>query len=148
MGTQRPLVSLTRPANRPNDLSERVSQGGHSAMVDMFNVPEDDRFQIISEHAPKEGMIWPDSFLGIKHGDMVAFVQITCAAIETPSKPMTAPRNRMRSGRRLGRVASLRSKVNSGMEAKSTPPRLLGMRVCPQAIAAKGTAVVRMPTSR
>jgi hypothetical protein len=119
-------------------------------MVDMSNVPEDDRFQIISEHAPKEGMIWPDSFLGIKHGDMVAFVQITCAAIETPSKPMTAPSNRVRSGRCLGRVASasLRSKVNSGMEAKSTPPRLLGMRVSPQEIAAKGTAVVRMPTSR
>ena len=24
-------------------------------------------------------MIWPDSFLGIAHGDLVAFIQITCA---------------------------------------------------------------------
>ena len=74
-----PLVRITLPAHRPSGLSEQVSQGVHSAMVETFNVPEDDRFQIISEHVPGEGMIWPDAFLGIKHGDMVVFVQITCA---------------------------------------------------------------------
>lgn len=74
-----PLVRISLPADRTNALSERVSQGVHSAMVDTFNVPEDDRFQIISEYVPGEGMIWPDSFLGITHGSMVAFVQITCA---------------------------------------------------------------------
>ncbi|WP_339781069.1 tautomerase family protein [uncultured Thalassospira sp.] len=32
----------------------------------------------MSEHVPGEGMIWPDSFLGITHDSTVAFVQITC----------------------------------------------------------------------
>jgi 4-oxalocrotonate tautomerase len=48
-------------------------------MVDSFNVPADDFFQIVTEHAAGTGLVGPASFLGIEHTPNMVFVQITCA---------------------------------------------------------------------
>lgn len=74
-----PLVRIAHPANKSQAYSAALSQGVHRAMVDTFNVPADDYFQIITEHVVGTGIVGPSVFLGIVHSPELVFVQITCA---------------------------------------------------------------------
>jgi 4-oxalocrotonate tautomerase len=73
-----PLVRISHPAGKPASFVAKLSRGVHRAMVETFNVPEDDRFQIITAHEAS-GLVGPDEFLGIAHTPDLVFVQITCA---------------------------------------------------------------------
>jgi len=57
-----------------NVASLPVAIGG---MVATFNVPQDDRFQVVTRHPPGE-MVCAPSYLGIAHTERVVFIQITC----------------------------------------------------------------------
>ncbi|MBX3585923.1 MAG: tautomerase family protein [Ramlibacter sp.] len=72
-----PLVRIDLPA-AVMPRAAAVSDAVHQAMVQTFNVPPDDRFQTITPRAAGELVCTPE-FLGVRHGDSVAFVQITCA---------------------------------------------------------------------
>jgi len=74
-----PLVRIFHVAGKPDGYSDALSQGVHRAMIDTFGIPEDDFFQVVTEHVPAHGLRFPKSFLGIAHGDAVVFVQITAA---------------------------------------------------------------------
>lgn len=74
-----PLVRIAHPANKPQAYLVALSQGVHRAMVDTFNVPSDDYFQVITEHEVGTGLVGPSVFLGIVHSPEMVFVQITCA---------------------------------------------------------------------
>jgi len=74
-----PFARISHTAGKSESFSTALSQGIHRAMVDAFGVPEDDFFQIITEHGEKTGLLGPDSFLGIDHSADMVFVQITCA---------------------------------------------------------------------
>jgi 4-oxalocrotonate tautomerase len=74
-----PLVRISRPSGHPSVDDAAVSQGVHRAMVDTFNVPVDDYFQIVTEHVAGTGLIGPAAFLGIEHTPNMVFIQITCA---------------------------------------------------------------------
>jgi phenylpyruvate tautomerase PptA (4-oxalocrotonate tautomerase family) len=56
-----------------NDISDAV----HDSMVQTFNVPPKDRFQVLSRHPPQE-IVCAAEYLDIAHGARVAFIQITC----------------------------------------------------------------------
>lgn len=70
----------------PDALGERaaldVADAVHDALVNTFNVPIKDRFQVVTRHAPRDLICTPE-YLGIAHGDAVALVQITCNAGRT-----------------------------------------------------------------
>lgn len=70
-----PLVRIDHPAGAD---AQAISLGVHRAMVATFNVPEDDFFQIISEHRQRSGIARPESYLGIRYSDDLVVVQITC----------------------------------------------------------------------
>ncbi len=74
-----PLVRISYAAGKQQYYSSALSQGVHRAMMEAFNVPEDDFFQIVTEHAPATSLIGPSSFMGIEHSEDLVFVQITCA---------------------------------------------------------------------
>ena len=74
-----PLVRISHVEGKPSTFAPALSQGVHRAMVDTFNVPSDDYFQIVTDHAAARGVIGPDSFLGIKHTPELVMIQITCA---------------------------------------------------------------------
>jgi 4-oxalocrotonate tautomerase len=48
----------------------------YKAMTDVINVPENDKFQVITEHAPEELNI-AESYLGNRYGSDVVMIQIT-----------------------------------------------------------------------
>jgi len=55
-----------------------ISQAVHSALVSVFGVPEDDRFQVVVLH-PEGGVVLPRQFLGVSHSVSAVLVQIDCA---------------------------------------------------------------------
>ncbi len=74
-----PLVRISHTEGKPGGFASALSQGVHRAMVETFNVPADDFFQVVTEHTAKAGLAGPETFLGIEHTADMVFVQITCA---------------------------------------------------------------------
>jgi 4-oxalocrotonate tautomerase len=54
----------------------------YQAMLETINMPEHDRFQVITEHA-SEGLVYHPSYLGIQRTDDIVFIQITLNAGRT-----------------------------------------------------------------
>ena len=52
-----------------------VSAAVHRGIVEVFGVPERDRFQVITEHRPGR-LIYNESYLGIERTDRVVMVQV------------------------------------------------------------------------
>ena len=73
-----PLVRIDLPATTSSTESAAVSAAVHQSLLDVFNVPRDDLFQVLARRAPGELVCTP-SYLGIDHSDRVVFVQVYCA---------------------------------------------------------------------
>jgi phenylpyruvate tautomerase PptA (4-oxalocrotonate tautomerase family) len=54
----------------------------YRAMRETINMPEHDRFQVITDH-PAEGLVYDPSYLGINRTDDVVYIQITLNAGRT-----------------------------------------------------------------
>src|SRR5271169_853928 len=72
-----PLVRIDHAAGKPPAYRAAISQGVHDAMTSTFNVPKDDRFQVIGEHVPG-AVVHAPSYLGIDYSDDLVIIQITC----------------------------------------------------------------------
>lgn len=73
-----PLVRIDFPATTPPAERAALSQAVHGALVDVFRIPPDDRFHVLSPRQPGELVCTP-SYLGLAHSDRVVFVQVTCS---------------------------------------------------------------------
>src|SRR5260370_33504488 len=51
----------------------------YKAMRDVINVPENDKFQVITEHAP-EGLNVAESYMGNRYSNDVILIQITLSS--------------------------------------------------------------------
>jgi 4-oxalocrotonate tautomerase len=74
-----PLVRISLATGHASSQIATISKGVHRAMVDTFNVPVDDVFQVITEHMPATGLAITPAFLGVEHTANAVFVQITCS---------------------------------------------------------------------
>jgi phenylpyruvate tautomerase PptA (4-oxalocrotonate tautomerase family) len=72
-----PLVRISLPEQLDPAQVAHISDAIHDSMTSTFNVPVDDRFQVISRLAPPDLVCTP-AYLGIAHTGRVVFVQITC----------------------------------------------------------------------
>src|SRR5260370_34648506 len=57
----------------------KVGEMVYRALLDVFGVPKDDRFQVITEH-PKTGLQFDRDYLGVHRSDDCVFLQITLNA--------------------------------------------------------------------
>lgn len=73
-----PLVRIDIPNATSEPEARALSQAIHRALVETFDAPADDRFQTIARRAPGEIVCTP-AYLGVRHTDHVALVQITCS---------------------------------------------------------------------
>jgi 4-oxalocrotonate tautomerase len=78
-----PLVRIDLPAATPPAEVAAVSHAVHRALVDVFRVPDADRFQLIGRRAPGELVCTPQ-YLGVAHSDRVVIVEINCS----PGRPV------------------------------------------------------------
>jgi 4-oxalocrotonate tautomerase len=74
-----PLVRISHTSGKPASFAPALSAGVHRALMEAFNVPADDFFQVVTEHAHSTGVVGPKTFLGIDHSADIVVVQITCA---------------------------------------------------------------------
>jgi phenylpyruvate tautomerase PptA (4-oxalocrotonate tautomerase family) len=72
-----PLVRVDFPAGKSETFRKALSDGVYEAMRLTFNVPEDDRFQVLSSNE-STSIVRPASYLGIDYSDDLVVIQITC----------------------------------------------------------------------
>ncbi len=70
-----PLVRIDLIKGKSANHVRAIGDGVHRALVEAFNAPADDRFQVITQHEP-DGLIYDPDYLGIRRTDDVVFVQI------------------------------------------------------------------------
>src|ERR1700723_402936 len=73
--TPMPLVRIAMREGKPASYRRAIADGVHAAMVEVANVPPQDRFQILTEHTP-EDLIYDASYLGIARSDDIVMIQI------------------------------------------------------------------------
>lgn len=78
-----PLVRISLLQGTTLEYRKAVGDGVHRAMVEALAIPPDDRFQVITEHAPG-GLVYDSQYLGIQRSNKVVFVQITLSAGRKP----------------------------------------------------------------
>jgi phenylpyruvate tautomerase PptA (4-oxalocrotonate tautomerase family) len=77
-----PLVRITLADGKPPEYRRAIADGVHRALVETAGVPEDDRFQIV-DSLPAEGLIWSESYLGLRRSASIVIVQIVLNAGRT-----------------------------------------------------------------
>ena len=70
-----PLVRIELLQGRPEAQVQAISGAVQAALAETMNVPERDRFQVISEHAPNR-FLYDKSYLGVERTDGIVFVQV------------------------------------------------------------------------
>ena len=71
-----PLVRIDLAAGKSPDFRRTIGEVVYEAMISTINVPNDDRFQIITEHAPTDFIVDPN-YLGIQRSPDCVIIQIT-----------------------------------------------------------------------
>ena len=71
-----PLVRISLAEGKPTVYRRAIADGVHRAMVETINVPEADRFQVITEHAARD-LIYDSRYLDIDRSDDIVIIQIT-----------------------------------------------------------------------
>jgi 4-oxalocrotonate tautomerase len=70
-----PLVRISHRAGLSDAQRQALSDGVQEAMASTVNVPADDRFHVLTEHA--SGLIFDRTYLGIERSDDWVAIQIT-----------------------------------------------------------------------
>ncbi|HVW53978.1 MULTISPECIES: tautomerase family protein [unclassified Trinickia] len=71
-----PLARISLPAGRSAKYKEALTEGVLRALVETFNVPKDDQFMVLTEHAP-EDLVYNRHYLGIERSDGFVLIQLT-----------------------------------------------------------------------
>ena len=77
-----PLARIDLAQGKSADYRKTIGEVVYQAMVETLKAPKDDRFQIITEHAP-DALIYDANYLGIARTDGIVIVQITLNAGRT-----------------------------------------------------------------
>ncbi|HXO68194.1 MAG TPA: tautomerase family protein [Bradyrhizobium sp.] len=71
-----PLVRVSLRKGKSDDYKRAIGDSVYKAMIEVFNVPEEDRFVIVSEHSESEFQ-FSKTYLDIARSDDLVIIQIT-----------------------------------------------------------------------
>ena len=71
-----PLARIDLAQGKSADYRKTIGDVVYDAMVETLKAPKDDRFQVITEHAP-DSFIFDPNYLGIARSKDCVFVQLT-----------------------------------------------------------------------
>jgi phenylpyruvate tautomerase PptA (4-oxalocrotonate tautomerase family) len=77
-----PLVRIDLRRGKSSEHRVKLGELVFRAMRETINVPENDHFQVITEHG-EDGLIYAPNYLGISHTEEMVFIQITLNAGRT-----------------------------------------------------------------
>src|SRR5882672_11140146 len=78
-----PLVRIDPPNGKTADDWKAISDGVQGALVETFNVPKDDLFQVITSHAPQTEIVHAPSYMGIEYSQDLTLIQLTVSDTRT-----------------------------------------------------------------
>jgi 4-oxalocrotonate tautomerase len=78
-----PLVRIAVPTGKTPGHRKAISEGIQRALVETFNVPKDDLFQIVTEHEPQTAIVRSSSYLGIDYSNDLTLIQLTVSDTRT-----------------------------------------------------------------
>ncbi len=71
-----PLVRIDLIEGKSSEYQAAIGAVIYEAMTSIFNVPKNDRFQVIADH-PADGFVFDPTYLGIQRSADCVFIQIT-----------------------------------------------------------------------
>lgn len=71
-----PMVRISLLKGKPKAYVKALSDGVHRAMVEAFDVPPDDRFQVIHQHEPDE-LVFDRNYMGGPRSDNYVLICVT-----------------------------------------------------------------------
>jgi len=77
-----PLVRLDLRRGKPAAYKKAISDGVYQALREIFTVPENDRFMVVTDRDEAD-FIYEPSYLGIEHGSEFVMLQITVTNTRT-----------------------------------------------------------------
>ena len=77
-----PLARISLREGGSTAYRQAIADGVQRALVETFNVPPDDRFQIIDEY-PAERLIFDRGYLGMHRTDAFVAIQLTVSNTRT-----------------------------------------------------------------
>ena len=77
-----PFVRISLPKTLPPETKQTVSVAVHQALMQEFNVPENDYFQVMEELELSQ-IKYPDNYLGISHSSPMVYIQIVAGSGRT-----------------------------------------------------------------
>jgi phenylpyruvate tautomerase PptA (4-oxalocrotonate tautomerase family) len=75
MESTMPLVHICLLKGKSREYIRAIADGIHEALVDAYNVPAADRFQLINQYE-RDNLIYDPDYLGIHRSDDIVFVHI------------------------------------------------------------------------
>ena len=80
-----PLTRVSLRRGKPAAYRKTILEGLYQAMRETFDVPEEDRFMVISEH-DEDNFSYSTNYLGIKRSDDLVLIQLTVSNTRTVEK--------------------------------------------------------------
>jgi 4-oxalocrotonate tautomerase len=77
-----PLVRISLRRGRTAEFRRKLGDAIHRALVETIDVPELDRFQLLTEHEPGD-LVYDSGYLGIARTNDIVIVQITISTERT-----------------------------------------------------------------
>jgi 4-oxalocrotonate tautomerase len=71
-----PFVRIDLKRGKSTQYRKTLGEIVYKAMIDLINVPSNDKFQVITEH-DRDGLNFAESYLGNHYTDDIVFIQIT-----------------------------------------------------------------------
>jgi len=71
-----PLARVSLRRGKPATYRKAILEGIYQALRETFNVPEDDRFMILTEH-DEDDFVYDPNYLGIRRSDDLVYIQLT-----------------------------------------------------------------------
>ena len=71
-----PFVRIDLSNKHPEGFGQQVGEIVYAAMRQVINVPENDKFQVITRHESNE-LVTPINYLGIDYSEGIIFIQVT-----------------------------------------------------------------------
>ncbi|BEV14890.1 tautomerase family protein [Herbaspirillum sp. DW155] len=80
-----PLVRISLLRGKSRAYRSAIAENVYEALRESFNVPEDDRFMVISEHDPEE-LVFSRSYMGMARTDDFVLIQLTVSNTRTQAQ--------------------------------------------------------------
>src|SRR5215470_17077832 len=74
-----PFVRIDLKRGKSAEYRKTLGEIVYKAMIDLINVPRDDKFQVITEH-DRDDLNFAQSYLGNRYSEDIVFIQITLNA--------------------------------------------------------------------